>query len=245
MNISDFISQMSPRGMARTNRYSINLTTPKTLNDYMPALPKIILFCDAINLPGLNINTAQIRTFGEMREMPYELNYDPIQVSFYVDGQMKIKDYFDRWINSIQRGETRALNYYYQYICPQMQIYVEDVQDKKTYEVELYEVYPKTVSPIQMGYEQKDIMKVQVTFMFKYWKSRMIQDINPANTGQDIFRGKSSEFDVKADFMKTQIAYNNILPENGTTYTGVTEEEFMFNDDNYFDEDLSGSSQTA
>ena len=73
MNISDFVSQMSPSGMARTNRYSIVLTTPLSITDYVD-MPKILLFCDAINLPGLNINTAQIRTFGEMREMPYELN---------------------------------------------------------------------------------------------------------------------------------------------------------------------------
>ena len=215
MNISDFVSRMKTGGMARTNRYSIVLTNPKSVVAYVQDMEKILLFCDSINLPGININTAQIRTFGEMREMPYEFNYDPIQVSFYVDGQMLIKDYFDQWINSIQRGETRTLNYYKQYICPQMQIYVEDVQDKKTYEVELYEVYPKTVSPIQMGYDQKDIMKIQVTFMFKYWKSRMVEND---------FKANWTQYDAEADFLKTQRAYNDIQPEigDGSADTGIT-----------------------
>jgi hypothetical protein len=226
MKISDFTANFSPYGMARANRYSIIITTPNSILEHVNDLPKILMFCDSINLPGLNINTAQIRTFGEMREMPYEFNYDPIQVSFYVDGEMLVKDFFDRWINSIQRGETRSLNYYTHYICPQMQIFVEDLEDIKTYQVELYEVYPKTVSAIQMGYDQKDIMKVQITLMYKYWKSSM-------HDGE--FKFNSTEYDVKADFSKTQKVFNDQIAEigNNSALTGITKEEFMFNATGY------------
>jgi hypothetical protein len=173
MNISDFVTQIGKSGLARSNRYSIEMSLPATTytdNDYR----KMLLLCESIQLPGLNLNTAQIRTFGEIREMPYEFNYDPVQFSFYVDGDMVIKGIFDQWIQSIQRGATRNFNYYKDYISDQVKIYVEDLNDETKYIVTLYEAYPKNLSSVQMGYDQKDVMKLNVTLMYKHWKSEVI-----------------------------------------------------------------------
>jgi len=173
MNISDFVTQIGKSGLARSNRYSIEMSLPATTytdNDYR----KMLLLCENVQLPGLNLNTAQIRTFGEIREMPYEFNYDPVQFSFYVDGDMVIKGIFDQWIQSIQRGSSRNFNYYKDYISDQVKISVEDLNDETKYIVTLYEAYPKNLSSVQMGYDQKDVMKLNVTFMYKHWKSEVI-----------------------------------------------------------------------
>lgn len=178
MKITDFVSQIGKSGLARSNRYSVEMVIPSTTyspNDYR----KMLLFCDAVQLPGLNINTTENRTFGEVREMPYEFNYDPIQLSFYVDGDMIIKGIFDEWIQSIQKNNTRNFNYYKNYISDVVKITVEDLQDKPKYRVSLFEVYPKTIGIIQMGYAQKDIMKLDVTFAYKYWRSEVIKTAQP------------------------------------------------------------------
>jgi len=180
MNISDFVTQIGKAGLARSNRYSIEMALPATTytdNDYR----KMLLLCESIQLPGLNLNTTQIRTFGEIREMPYEFNYDPVQFSFYVDGDMVIKGIFDQWIQSIQRGATRNFNYYKDYISDQVKIYVEDLNDETKYIVTLYEAYPKNLSAVQMGYDQKDVMKLNVTLMYKHWKSEVISKREPAS----------------------------------------------------------------
>jgi hypothetical protein len=180
MNISDFVTQIGKAGLARSNRYSIEMALPATTytdNDYR----KMLLLCESIQLPGLNLNTTQIRTFGEIREMPYEFNYDPVQFSFYVDGDMVIKGIFDQWIQSIQRGATRNFNYYKDYISDQVKIYVEDLNDETKYIVTLYEAYPKNLSAVQMGYDQKDVMKLNVTLMYKHWKSEVISKREPVS----------------------------------------------------------------
>ena len=180
MNISDFVTQIGKSGLARSNRYSLEMVLPATNysdNDYR----KMLLLCESVQLPGLNLNTAQIRTFGEIREMPYEMNYDPVTFTFYVDGDMIIKGIFDQWIQSINIGNTRNFNYYKNYISDTVKIMVEDLTDNVKYIVTLYEVYPKTVTPIQMGYDQKDIMKMSVTLNYKFWRSQVISGQEPAD----------------------------------------------------------------
>jgi hypothetical protein len=253
MEISKFVSQLGPSGLAKANRYSVVLDAPPTVRtSFKLDLPKILLFCDSVNLPGLNVNTTPIRTFGEVREIPYEFNYDAITMTFYVDGAMEVKAFFDAWIKSIQQGKRRTFNYYDQYICPQMQIKVEDLANKERYIVELYEVFPKTVSPIQMGYDQKDVMKLQVTFMFKWWSGtiKIQKDIpEPKGTGTSTVGEREAtrylpsgwqlaeqgefgtDFNVnRTGFYNIQQRFNDIFSEigGGSAITGRTEIQQSF-----------------
>ena len=101
--LTDFIGQLTS-GLARSNRYTVEMTLPQILNVHPSDQQKVALLCESVNIPGLNVNTVQIRTFGEVREMPTEFNYDPITLTFYVDGDMIVKDVFDKWIKSVQNS---------------------------------------------------------------------------------------------------------------------------------------------
>jgi hypothetical protein len=164
--LKDFISEIKRGSLARNNRYAVIFTPPSRINP--GALRKVLLFCDQIQLPGVNYSTVQNRTFGEFRETPYEKLYDNLSMSFYVDNDMKVKALFDDWIGSIQDPKTRTFSYYNDYIS-EMKIEVQDLQNKTRYEMTLYECYPKNISSIQMDYSNKDFMKMQVTMQYKYW----------------------------------------------------------------------------
>ena len=192
--LTDFVGLMTS-GFARSNRYTVMLSLPQMLQHHPSEVEKMLILCDQVQLPGLNVNTAQIRAFGEIREMPYEFNYEPIQLSFYVDGDMVVKGIFDDWIKSIQQGRTRNFNYYDNYICPKMQIAVQNVADESVYGVNIYEAYPKTITAVQMGYDQKDIMKVTVTMMYRYWETTTLAnaEVPSANVPtSDLFLGELS-----------------------------------------------------
>ena len=178
--LKDFISEIKQGSLARNNRYAVMLTSPKRVN--LGSLRKVLLFCDQIQLPGVNYSTTQIRTFGEFRETPYEKLYDNLTMSFYVDNDMKIKGLFDEWIGSIQDPITRTFSYYDQYIS-EMKIEVQDLQNKTRYEMTLYECYPKNIGSIQLDYANKDYMKMQVTMQYKYWTAT---PISPLVDGQKI-----------------------------------------------------------
>jgi hypothetical protein len=164
--LSKFIAQVKAGAMARTNRFAVLFSPPSGVS---PAnLQNILLFCDTIQLPAMNYSTVQNRTFGEFREVPYERLYDPINMTFYVDVDMKVKTLFDNWMNVVQNPSTRTFNYYRDYICD-VQIEVQDLNDNTRYEVTLYECYPKNIGAIQMDQASKDPMKLSVTLQYKYW----------------------------------------------------------------------------
>ena len=184
MKISDFVSQMSS-GMARTNRFSVMLTLPDSLSgEGLTPLRDLLLFCDQVQLPGITVNTVPNRTFGEVRETPTEFNYEPLQLSFYVDANMHIKAYFDGWAKSLQYGQERTFRYYDEYTSPQMQVMVQDTLDQTRFQVTLYEVYPKSIGAVQMDYASKDIMKLSVTFQYKYWEYTTVPVDTTRSLGQ-------------------------------------------------------------
>lgn len=163
--LNDFISQVKHNGMARTNRYVVYFNLPWE-TDY--ALRDVLLFCDQVQLPGTNFNTADMRTYGETRKAPYERLYEDINMSFYVDKEMKNKLLFDRWFNQIQNPWTRTFNYYDNYRTD-IVIEVQDLKDQSRYGIKLFEAYPKSMGAVQLDYAGKDIMKISVNFAYKYY----------------------------------------------------------------------------
>ena len=165
--LKNFISLVKTEGLMRTSRYSIVLSPPKDMRGQRD-MRKIQLFCSDVQIPGVTLSTTQIRMFGEVRESPYEKMFDNITLSFYVDNNMKVKQFFDDWMGIIQSPSSRNFGYYKNYITD-MILSVEDTKDRKRYEVRLFECYPKNVGGISMAHESKEVMKLQVSMNYKNW----------------------------------------------------------------------------
>lgn len=168
--LNEFISGVKS-GMAKTSFFTVQLTVPQLLNNMEPAksnMNKIILFCDQAQIPGVSFSTNQVRSYGEFKEVPYEKLYEPVQLSFYVDSDMNVKKLFDSWIALIQNTTTRDFRYPKHYLTDKIDIIVQDSMDSAKYRVCLNKAYPKTVSPIQLDYASKDVMKLQVTMVYQY-----------------------------------------------------------------------------
>lgn len=174
--LSDFISGVR-EGLSRTNHFSVLLTPPSSLandNIISPKMTKILLFCEQAQLPGVSFSTSQVRSFGEFKEVPYEKLYEPITLNFLADSNLTVKVLFDKWVNLIQDTSTRMYSYPDEYMTDNIKIFVHDVQNQKKYCVTLYECYPKAVTPIQLDYNNKEIMRVQVQIVYKYFTTEQI-----------------------------------------------------------------------
>lgn len=225
--LKDFIAEIKKGALARSNRYAISFTPPSTSNpkksyqSYLvgaepSTLRKTILFCDQVQLPGLNLSTVQNRTFGEFRETPYEKLFDNITMSFYVDNDMKVKSLFDNWMASIQDPTTRTFRYYDQYITD-MTIEVQDINNKSRYQCKLFECYPKTIGAIQMDYASKDVMKLSITMQYKYWTA---EGTSVLPNDQTISTGTIDRF--TKDFTGFQQSLNTVIGSSaGNFVTGA------------------------
>ena len=163
--IERFISQVKTKGLARTNRFLVEIPGMGRSSDDAEMLS---LFCETVSLPGLSLATTPQRIYGEVREMPYEKIYDTVNLSFYVDSDMNLKLMFDNWIHSTIDPRTRQSNYYHNYVRD-VRISVLPVDsDTPVYTVTLREAYPKAVGTVQMDAAARDVMKLPVTLNYKF-----------------------------------------------------------------------------
>ena len=204
MSLEAFIGEVR-KGLSRTNRYEVNIPFPNT---DATSSKLVSLFCEATNLPGMNIATAAQRIFGEIRQVPYERMFDPVNLSFYVDGNMEVKAAFERWIHLIFNQNSRTINYYNNYIRD-VNITVKNVEDKTSYVLTLYEAYPKSIQTIQLSAESRDVMKIQVQLEYKYWTSSLSNSINT----QSSYRPTVSSQDPNTINTGSGYTLGNINPE--------------------------------
>lgn len=168
--IKDFTAAVKSQGLARTNRYAVVMTLPKGMVFNNDVTKKALMFCDQVQLPGTNFSTAQNRAFGEFRETPYEKLYEHINLSFYVDRDMQVKELFDRWNDTIYNPITRTFNYYSNYTTD-ITIEVQGNDGQPNYWVDLHECYPKSVGAVQLDYASKDVMKLSVSMAYKWFET--------------------------------------------------------------------------
>jgi hypothetical protein len=173
--LNEFISAVKIGGLAKPSKFEVNIAKPEVVNNLRyknnSDWRTMLMYCEQATLPGINYTTTQSRTFGEFREMPYERIFDPLQLSFYCDSSMWIKGFFDEWISKIQDSKTREFAYYDKYTVP-ISVDVLNNEGAKTYGIDLYECYPKTMSAIQLDYGAKDVMKLQISFQYRYWRNK-------------------------------------------------------------------------
>lgn len=176
-SLNDFKAQMN-KGLAKSSHFAVSLGLPPILsgnNIIISNMKKITLFCDQTQIPGVSFASNQVRVYGEFREVPYEKLYEPITLSFYVDVSMHVKLLFDTWISSIQDTKTRDFNWPESYLSNNIDILVEDTEDKQRYMVSLRNCFPKAISPIQLDYSAKDIMKLSVNLSYQFAEFTQIE----------------------------------------------------------------------
>lgn len=174
VGLTDFISKVKTGGIARANRFGVLINTPfnPSFNDDSADFNSrdLFMYCDAAQIPGLNFASTQARTFGEFREMPYEKLFDVVTLSFYVDNELKVRRFWENWINKIQDPYSRHINYYDNYVGTII-VYVYDVNNNSRYAITLEQAYPKTVASIQLDNTSRDLMKISVTIQYKYFRT--------------------------------------------------------------------------
>jgi len=171
--LNEFIATIKVAGLAKPSKFEVSIAKPTVLNDtqYQEDINwrTMILYCEQAALPGLSYTTTQSRTFGEFREIPYERIFDPLQLTFYCDRDMWIKGFFDTWASKIQNTKTRTFSYYKDYTV-EMTVVTLDSLNNRTYGVKLFECYPKQISAVQLSYEAKDVMRLQVQMQYRYYE---------------------------------------------------------------------------
>ena len=168
--LSAFQANIATSGFARPNRYriSINGKGPQAAGGFRN---NMAMMCESISFPGQNMmSSADSLRFGPEREFITGVSYGPISASFICSPDMSEKRFFERWQEQTIDLTTWEPKYYSDYIGG-MKIYQLDRDNRATYVVELFEVYPKTVTEQALGYASNDAYQtIAVELDYHHWK---------------------------------------------------------------------------
>jgi hypothetical protein len=217
MAFEEFLAEVKTKGLAKNNRFGVAFNGANFAGFNPARYRSAMLLCDGAQIPGVSYATVPNRTFGEMRETPYDRLYEPVNLSFYVDKEMQVKYLFDKWMDAIQNPATRKFNYYKDYVVD-MAIEVFDTQNQTRYIAAFYEAYPKAISSVQLDSANKDIMKLNVTMQYKFWTSEP-RTVFDAAAGEPISPNVVSIYN--SDFYGFQEAYTRFNQASSNVSSNV------------------------
>ena len=129
------------------------------------------LMCESIEFPGQNFMSApDALRYGPPRESVTGVTYAPITATFICNYQMYEKRWFEAWQNQMMDMNTWEPNYYKDY-TGELKIYQLDRDNAATYVVELFEVYPKTITAQPLANATNDAYhSISVELMYHHWE---------------------------------------------------------------------------
>lgn len=133
--------------------------------------------CIACSIPGKMMNVSERLTYGPNRRIVTNSAYQDVTFSLIVSDDMKEKQYFTSWHDSIVNNAvsdnvyTHDVEYYNNYVGT-----VSIVQFKKdgnpSLAVILEEAYPISVEEIPLGWEMNnDFIRINVTMAYRIWQT--------------------------------------------------------------------------
>ena len=184
--ITKFMSKVdSLGGLARKNRFTVEITPPSTLATGVNAAT-INFLASGVGMPARTFGSTTYRSGGRFSlDVPYETTFEPVTLTMLNTNNHAPRRFWEDWFNHIQSINNDASpkkNYYMQYykkfIGTILISHFEDTQDdadsSKTWPgaaVTLHEAWPKTLGAIELGWENSEFTDFTVEIAFSRWTS--------------------------------------------------------------------------
>ena len=156
--------------LSRPNRYRIQFTGngPSIAGGFDDAIG---MMCESIEFPGQNfMSSPDALRYGPPREPVTNVSYAPITATFLCSNNMQEKRWFEVWQSNMMNMNSWEPNYYKDYIGD-LRIYQLDKSTRAKYVVDLFEVYPKTITAQPLGNALGDTYHtISVELMYHHWE---------------------------------------------------------------------------
>jgi len=191
LNINTMLSQLR-NGIARKNRYQVAFALPAGVNagdaasfvnpqsqagqitqmqqQLNPATNGTVnIMCNTMNFPQRSLMTYDITQNSAPFGVPYSAAYDPVTFTFYADGNLNTRTYFEIWQQAVFNIYNNTMNYPSEYVSD-IQMWALDARGNQAYGVTLQEAWPVMIASMDYGYADNDTTQiVSVTMRYKAW----------------------------------------------------------------------------
>jgi hypothetical protein len=167
-DVSDAINSALGRG-GEQDDYS--KTSNSQLSRYLS------LQCEAAELPGRTLQTADVKIYGPIFKVPYQTMYADTTLTFLSTNDFFERKLFDRWMEAIMPSDTNNLRFpkgeQTRYMT-NIKIIQYDDFIKQIYAVELLDAFPIGVAPQSLSWSEDGFHRLSI--QFAYQKYRVLYD---------------------------------------------------------------------
>jgi len=178
--IHQFMSKVENLGgIARKNRFSVEITPPRSLNSEVES-GTINFLAKTVSFPARTLGTTTYRSGGRFAlTVPYETTYEPVGITMLNTNNHAPRRFWTNWFEHIQGSDGSAGSYnmqYYKKFTGSIKIshYNERIHMPGTgagYEVTLHDAWPSVLSAIELGWESEELGEFDIDITYSRWTS--------------------------------------------------------------------------
>jgi len=173
-DVGKFSSKISSYGLASPNKFEVIFSSIPVTVKGVDATTQLNLMCDQVSLAGRDVQAVLDLQYGIRRQVVYNApSYTPLSLSFICTDNMNEKRILDKWNNKCVNTTGNFHVAYYDDYVGHLDVYVLDRSGKKrTYHMHYHEVYPKTVTAVELNHGTTNAaMRVTAEMQYAYWST--------------------------------------------------------------------------
>ena len=168
-------------GLARLNRFMVELPVNIPGAEIKDSREFHVL-CKTASIPGKGIATHDRNIMTQNEKIGYGYIVQEMPMTFYLLNDYGMRDYFDKWMNSIVDQETFEVSYKTEYqrnvkvhqlIFPIESVLIPEIQASplnKIYSIELEDAFPISINSIDFSNDPDVIGEVSVNMSYTKWR---------------------------------------------------------------------------
>jgi len=173
-SLANFQAQVKSRGLARSNRFEVLIKPPRIGGSVNSENSRLVsLFAEISNFPPLNLSVRPLKIASgpsEQRPIGSEYGGDGISMTFHVDREMKVKKFFDDWMETIIDRDSFEVRFQEDYRS-EITINQLDERDQITYGVDLLEAFPRSMNLMDLNQaSQNQTHRLNIIFAYRLWR---------------------------------------------------------------------------
>jgi hypothetical protein len=175
-SITNFISSFN-KDVARPKHFDVTIPAPVALIPYLATARNLSLRCESTQLPSRTFALAE-QKFGAnpVEKHATHSNYNELEMTFIVSGDMSEKIFFDAWMEYINPTVSFDFNYKEDYIST-LTVNQYGMSNDLTYSLNLIDAFPISVNQLDLDWSNDGHHKLTVVFAYRYWQNNSIQQL--------------------------------------------------------------------
>jgi len=133
----------------------------------------LALQCEAAELPGRTLATADVKIYGPIFKVPYQTQYSDTTLTFICTNDFYERKLFDRWMEAIMPSDTNNLRFpkgqQSRYLT-NIKIIQYDDFIKQIYAVELIDAFPIGVAPQSLSWSDDGFHRLSIQFAYQRYR---------------------------------------------------------------------------